>query len=308
MAEDLDDAGRRLAQPDEIALVRQHAELDDGILRADRWRQGAPHLGRRNASPRRGSRPPARSSSDPLTAESHRTCMSLSPALGEPGRVAQHRREHRGVAWRESPRRGQRQLEAGRGGMVDEVGADGKAGSPARCRTAGGWRVSGWRPALRITSSALEPLTAGRQHPDGPVAFEQHAVHEGVAADVEVGPGAGGLEIGVVGRDSPAVAGGQGDAADAGGARRVVVVLDRDGRGRPVPTAARRRAARGGRAGCGRAGSDRPGRGARRRRSRGRPRPAGSGGAARPSPSPGSRAVPPSGRSPRACRAARRAR
>ena len=72
----------------------------------------------------------------------------------------------------------------------------------------------------------VEALTAGRQHARGPVAVEQHPVHQRVAPDVEVGSGAGGLQVGVVGRDPPAVAGGEGDAADAGGSWRVVVVLD----------------------------------------------------------------------------------
>ena len=67
---------------------------------------------------------------------------------------------------------------------------------------AGEWMA----PALRMTSSASIALTGGRQHAGGPVAVEQHPVHQRVAPHLEVGSGAGGLQVGVVGRDPPAVA------------------------------------------------------------------------------------------------------
>ena len=74
--------------------------------------------------------------------------------------------------------------------------------------------------------TGADVLAVGRDDPDGAATVEGHPVDEHVAADDEVRTVPGRLEVGVVGRHAMAVADGQGDAAEAERAGRVVVVAD----------------------------------------------------------------------------------
>ena len=106
MAHDVDHAAHAVAQPHAVAVVRQHAELDDGIDRADRRTAAAPRPCENTRMTAPISRPPA--SAVVGRADARRTrssaCRSARRRRG-PERVAQHRAEHRRVAASASARR-----------------------------------------------------------------------------------------------------------------------------------------------------------------------------------------------------------
>jgi len=72
--------------------------------------------------------------------------------------------------------------------------------------------------------AAFDRFTARRPDADGSAAIEQHPVDVNITPNDQVGAGAAGFKVGVIGRDPPAVAPGERPPADSRCIGRVVIV------------------------------------------------------------------------------------